>query len=102
MSEELKKLFRTNLYFNGVNGVTGKYALPPMPSKRLARLVQGKAEPGELEKLFGKEKPLEAIPEEQQNREKRENPKNTRRPEARNSQWLKHHSKRKAGQTGRP
>ena len=69
MSEELKKLFRTNLYFNGVNGVTGKYALPPMPSKRLARLIQGKAEPGELEELLGEGKTAEEWPEKDKQRE---------------------------------
>ena len=45
MSEEPEiGIFEGNLYFNGINGLTGDYGLKPMPSTRLARLIQGKAE----------------------------------------------------------
>ena len=39
------------LYFNGVNGATGDYGLPPMTGEELSELLQGEAPPEELDEL---------------------------------------------------
>lgn len=39
------------LYFNGVNGTTGDYDLPPMTGEELSRFLQGEAEPENLSEL---------------------------------------------------
>ena len=44
MSEEL-------LYFNGVNGATGDYGLPPMTGGELSKFIQGEAPPENLDEL---------------------------------------------------
>lgn len=45
---ELEHVFEGELYFNGVNGETGAYALPPLNSATLAQLIQGRADPATL------------------------------------------------------
>jgi hypothetical protein len=52
-SESQIEFFQGDLVFNGINGVTGDYLVPPMPSEKLARLVQGKAGPSDQADLFG-------------------------------------------------
>ena len=39
------------LYFNGIDGESGDYALPPMPPADLARFIQGEATPENLSEL---------------------------------------------------
>jgi hypothetical protein len=39
------------LYFNGVNGATGEYGLPPMTGTELSEFIQGEAEPENLAEL---------------------------------------------------
>ncbi len=39
------------LYFNGVNGATGDYGLPPMSGDQLSEFLQGAAQPEELGEL---------------------------------------------------
>lgn len=39
------------LYFNGVNGATGDYGLPPMTSEDLSTFIQGEAKPENLDEL---------------------------------------------------
>ncbi len=39
------------LYFNGVNGATGDYGLPPMTGDQLSEFLQGEAPPEELQEL---------------------------------------------------
>jgi hypothetical protein len=69
MSNELgTEFFEGNLYFNGIDGETGRYLLPPMPSEVLARLIQGKVEPAERAVLLG-ERPSAAMTEEQNRQE---------------------------------
>ena len=49
MSDELPS--EDLLYFNGVNGVTGEYGLPPMSSEKMSRFLQGEAPPEDLREL---------------------------------------------------
>jgi hypothetical protein len=42
MSEE------TLLHFNGINGATGQYGLPPMTSQELAGIITGEIPPDDL------------------------------------------------------
>ncbi|MBN1953707.1 MAG: hypothetical protein JW900_01545 [Anaerolineae bacterium] len=49
MSDELADLFGDKLYFNGIDGVTGEYALPPMSPQQLARIIKGEPAAGEPE-----------------------------------------------------
>ncbi len=42
------------LCFNGVNGATGDYGLPPMTGEKLSQLLQGEAPPEELDELRGR------------------------------------------------
>jgi hypothetical protein len=44
------------LHFNGIDGDTGDYALPPMPPADLARLIRGEAGPENLTELRDKER----------------------------------------------
>jgi len=39
------------LYFNGVNGATGEYGLPPMTGEELSKFIQGEAPPENLAEL---------------------------------------------------
>ena len=39
------------LYFNGVNGASGEYGLPPMTSEELSHFIQGEALPQNLDEL---------------------------------------------------
>ncbi len=39
------------LFFNGVNGATGDYGLPPMTGEKLSRFIQGEATPEDLSEL---------------------------------------------------
>lgn len=39
------------LYFNGINGVTGSYALPPMTASNLSNFIQGASTPENLAEL---------------------------------------------------
>ncbi|MFZ0790187.1 MAG: hypothetical protein WAM94_11250, partial [Chromatiaceae bacterium] len=39
------------LYFNGINGETGEYDLPPMSAADLARLIRGEGKPANLSEL---------------------------------------------------
>jgi len=39
------------LYFNGINGATGEYGLPPMSGEELSQFIQGEAEPENLAEL---------------------------------------------------
>lgn len=39
------------LYFNGVNGATGEYGLPPMTGEELSQFIRGEAEPENLSEL---------------------------------------------------
>ncbi len=39
------------LYFNGINGATGDYGLPPMTGEELSGFIQGEAEPENLSEL---------------------------------------------------
>jgi len=39
------------LYFNGVNGATGDYGLPPMKGEELSDFIQGAAQPENLDEL---------------------------------------------------
>jgi hypothetical protein len=72
MSSDLgTEFFEGNLVFNGIDGETGKYLLPPMPSEVLARLIQGKAEPAERAVLLG-ERPSKPLTEEQKQQEAEE------------------------------
>ncbi len=41
MADELEEPFEGDLVFNGINGVSGEYGQPPMPSQQLARLISG-------------------------------------------------------------
>jgi hypothetical protein len=67
-SESKSEFFEGDLAFNGINGLTGDYLLPPMPSERLARLVQGKAGPSDLVDLLGG-KPVKEMTEDEVHRE---------------------------------
>lgn len=42
------------LCFNGINGATGDYGLPPMTGEELARLIQGEEAPENLKELRGR------------------------------------------------
>ena len=42
---------KTRLFFNGVNGATGEYGLPPMTGDELARFITGEARPENLNEL---------------------------------------------------
>jgi hypothetical protein len=44
------------LHFNGIDGDTGDYALPPMPPADLARLIRGEAGPENLTELRDKQR----------------------------------------------
>jgi hypothetical protein len=44
-------LYSELLYFNGVNGATGDYGLPPMTSEQLSGFIQGEARPENLDEL---------------------------------------------------
>jgi hypothetical protein len=39
------------LHFNGINGATGEYGLPPMTGEQLSAFIQGEAPPGNLDEL---------------------------------------------------
>ncbi|HET91577.1 MAG TPA: hypothetical protein ENN99_12695 [Chloroflexi bacterium] len=39
--KEVIEAYQGDLVFNGINGATGEYGLPPMPAEKLARLIQG-------------------------------------------------------------
>src|SRR5438105_2207840 len=39
------------LYFNGVNGATGDYGLPPMTGGELFAFIRGEAQPDNLDEL---------------------------------------------------
>src|SRR5262249_22022294 len=39
------------IYFNGVNGATGDYGLPPMTGEQLFGFIQGEAQPENLDEL---------------------------------------------------
>jgi hypothetical protein len=67
-SESQIEFFEGNLVFNGINGVTGDYLVPPMPSEKLARLVQGKGRPSDEAELLGG-KPVDEMTEEEVRRE---------------------------------
>jgi len=43
-----QNIFEGNLFFNGISGETGQYALDPMPTDKLVRLIVGKPAPGDL------------------------------------------------------
>ncbi|HSR29957.1 MAG TPA: hypothetical protein VLY63_05275 [Anaerolineae bacterium] len=67
MSEELgTEFFEGDLIFNGIDGETGEYLLPPMPSETLARLIQGKASKKERAEFFGDQRPEEMTEDEKQ------------------------------------
>lgn len=42
---------QTRLFFNGINGATGEYDLPPMTGDELARFITGEARPENLSEL---------------------------------------------------
>jgi hypothetical protein len=70
MSDELdRSVFEGDLYFNGVNGMTGEYGLKPMSSEKLARLIQGKAGLEELQELMAGRRPPAALTDEEKGRE---------------------------------
>jgi hypothetical protein len=48
MPDESQSIFEGDLFFNGINGETGQYALDPMPADKLVRLIVGKPAPGDL------------------------------------------------------
>ncbi len=73
MSNESQiEFFEGDLVFNGINGVTGDYLLPPMPSEKLARLVRGKAEPSDLVDVLGGESTEEMTKDEVRREEEAE------------------------------
>ena len=73
MSDEPREsIFEGNLYFNGINGVTGDYGLKPMSSERLARIIKGQADPKELDQLRGEQRHPETLAEEQRRKEEEE------------------------------
>ncbi|MGE5153127.1 MAG: hypothetical protein ACM3ST_03845, partial [Bdellovibrio bacteriovorus] len=39
------------LYFNGINGESGEYDLPPMSAEELSRFIKGEAKPENLSEL---------------------------------------------------
>jgi hypothetical protein len=39
------------LYFNGVNGATGEYGLPPMTGEELSKFIKGESAPQNLDEL---------------------------------------------------
>jgi len=42
---------KQKLFFNGINGATGEYGLPPMTGEELAKLIRGEAPPENLSEL---------------------------------------------------
>jgi hypothetical protein len=67
-SESQIEFFEGDLVFNGINGVTGDYLVPPMTSEKLARLVQGKAKSSDQVDFLGG-KVLQPMTEEEIGRE---------------------------------
>jgi MoxR-like ATPase len=66
-------LFAGDLFFNGIDGETGRYALEPMPAQTLARFVQGKGLPEELYRYLGGQQSLESMtPEERKSQDEAE------------------------------
>ncbi|MGI0484954.1 hypothetical protein ACN4EK_05920 [Pantanalinema rosaneae CENA516] len=50
------------LYFNGINGVTGGYLLPPMPLEQVAEMAQGEEfDPAHLKELQRKDRHVKGI-----------------------------------------
>ena len=65
MSNESQiEFFEGDLVFNGINGLTGDYLVPPMPSEKLARLIQGKGGPADQSDLLGG-RPLDEMTEDE-------------------------------------
>jgi MoxR-like ATPase len=66
-------LFAGDLFFNGIDGETGQYALQPMPAPTLARFVQGNGSIEELHRYLGGRKPPESMtPEERKSQDEAE------------------------------
>jgi hypothetical protein len=65
MSSQEESIFTGDLVFNGINALTGEYALPPMSGERLARLIRGKPTAEDMEEIVNKEQPLEDLTEDQ-------------------------------------
>ncbi len=69
----VEDLQQGDMVFNGVNGVTGEYGLAPMPTEKLARLIQGKATPEDVAAYQASRARLEQLtPEESRQREEQE------------------------------
>ncbi len=64
MAEDTESIFE-QLVFNGINGATGEYALPPMSPEQLSRFIQGKGSPAELPGLALTGTPGVPTPEEE-------------------------------------
>lgn len=74
-NESEKLVFEAgDLFFNGVNGETGEYGLPPMPSEKLSRFIQGEGTLEDLQKLVDEKKRarLEEMTEKEKQREDEE------------------------------
>jgi hypothetical protein len=61
MPDEIHDLFQGDLVFNGVNGITGEYGQPAMPSERLARLIQRQPTPEDYKAFVERQKYLAAL-----------------------------------------
>jgi hypothetical protein len=60
------EFFEGDLVFNGIDGETGEYILPPMPSEKLARLIKGQPTPRDRKELLGAGPPDELTEKERQ------------------------------------
>ncbi|MFN2227435.1 MAG: hypothetical protein ACK2UY_14025 [Anaerolineae bacterium] len=60
------------LYFNGIDGLSGEYLLPPMTSERLARLIRRRAEPEDRRALLGRLGAERGLTEEEQREQEEE------------------------------
>ncbi|MFN2225782.1 MAG: hypothetical protein ACK2UY_05735, partial [Anaerolineae bacterium] len=60
------------LYFNGIDGLSGEYLLPPMTSERLARLIRHRAEPDDRRELLGRLGAERGLTEEEQQQREEE------------------------------